>query len=84
MFRVCVPQWSVVRGSVVRGSVVQGLVRQVSSTSQAAQQPPTFSDSEGTISENDEEQLLLAQWVDLAPVWCGIIGVGGVCGCVRV
>lgn len=42
----------------------------------------TFSDFEGTISENDEEQLLLAQWFDLAPVWCGTDGMGGVCACV--
>lgn len=41
----------------------------------------TFSDFEGTISENDEEQLLLAQWFDFAPVWCGTDGMGGVCVC---
>lgn len=37
----------------------------------------TFSGYERTISENDEEQLLLAQRFDLAPVLCGINGMGG-------
>lgn len=35
----------------------------------------TFSGYERTISENDEEQLLLAQRFDLAPVLCGINGM---------
>lgn len=50
----------------------------------------TFSDYERTISENDEEQLLLAQQFDLAPVLCGINGmmvvvVGGLsCECLAM
>lgn len=43
----------------------------------------TFSGYERTISENGEEQLLLARWFDLAPVLCGIngMGVGGGSSC---
>lgn len=46
----------------------------------------TFSGYERTISENDEEQLLLAQWFDLAPVRHGIngMGVGFSCGCLAM
>lgn len=35
----------------------------------------TFSGYERTISQNDEERLLLAQWFDLAPVHSGINGM---------
>lgn len=44
----------------------------------------TFSGYERTLSENDEEHLLLAWWFDLAPVWCGINGMGGSCSCERL
>lgn len=37
----------------------------------------TFSDYERTISENDEERLLLARRFDLAPVQRGFNGMGG-------
>lgn len=45
-----------------------------------------FSGYERTISENDEEQLLLAQWFDLAPVRHDIngMGVGFSCQCLAM